>query len=161
MKICIYGAGAIGGYVGLMLAEGGAEVSLVARGAHLEAIRDKGLTLDSEDGRKTVKLAASDNPADLGPQDYVVIALKAHQAWETAEATTPLLGPDTAVVTMQNGVPWWYFYGLVWLKVLVLGLLVRKALGMPTLARRAVLGLVAVGLVVDAWFGRDWPWWGT
>ena len=72
------------------------------------------------------------------------------------EETASKVGPRP--VTMS---PWWYFYGLVWLKVLVLGLLVRKALGMPTLARRAVLGLVAVGLVVDAWFGRDWPWWGT
>ncbi|MGI9482531.1 MAG: 2-dehydropantoate 2-reductase [Hyphomicrobiales bacterium] len=111
MKICIYGAGAIGGYMGLMLQEGGAEVSLIARGAHLQAIRDKGLKVVFTDGEKTGKFQTSDNPAELGPQDYVVVALKAHQAWEVADQMKPLLGPDTAVVTAQNGVPWWYFYG--------------------------------------------------
>lgn len=111
MKICIYGAGAIGGYMGLMLKRGGADVSLIARGAHLEAIRSDGLKLLIDDETLCENFEASDNPADLGPQDYVIVALKAHQAWETAEAITPLLGPDTAVVTAQNGVPWWYFYG--------------------------------------------------
>ncbi len=111
MKICIYGAGAIGGYVGVMLSQGGADVSLIARGAHLAAIKEKGLKLKMEGGDKVARLKASDDPADLGPQDYVIVALKAHQAWEAAEALKPLLGPDTAVVTMQNGVPWWYFYG--------------------------------------------------
>ncbi|MGI9373634.1 MAG: 2-dehydropantoate 2-reductase [Hyphomicrobiales bacterium] len=111
MKICIYGAGAIGGYMGLMLQEGGAEVSLVARGAHLEAIREKGLKVVFKDEEKSGKFQASDNPADLGEQDYVIVALKAHQAWEVAEDMKPLLGPKTAVVTAQNGVPWWYFYG--------------------------------------------------
>ena len=111
MKVCIFGAGAIGGYVGLMLNEGGADVSLVARGAHLEAIRDKGLKLVMNGQEKVGHMPASDDPAKLGPQDYVIVALKAHQAWESVEKLTPLLGPDTAVVTMQNGVPWWYFYG--------------------------------------------------
>ena len=112
MKICIFGAGAIGGYVGSRLSEGDAEVSLIARGAHLSAIRDKGLTLRFDGQEKVARLEASDDPAEFGPQDYVIIALKAHQAWESAEAVAPLLGPDTAVVTMQNGVPWWYFHGL-------------------------------------------------
>lgn len=112
MKICVYGAGAIGGYVGVLLAKGGADVSLIARGPHLAAIKENGLTVEFKDHKENAKLLASDDPAELGPQDYVIIALKAHQAWESAEKLKPLLGPDTAVVTMQNGIPWWYFYGL-------------------------------------------------
>lgn len=112
MKICIYGAGAIGGYMAVALANGGADVSVVARGSHLEAIRKNGLKLLIGDEERVAKLPASDDPAELGPQDYVIVALKAHQAWEVAERMAPLLGPQTAVVTAQNGVPWWYFYGL-------------------------------------------------
>lgn len=111
MKICIYGAGAIGGYVGLMLKQGGADVSLIARGPHLQAIRDNGIKVVFKDGEKTERMPATDDPAEIGPQDYVIVALKAHQAWETAEQLAPLMGDDTAVVTMQNGIPWWYFYG--------------------------------------------------
>ncbi len=111
MKICVYGAGAIGGYVGLMLAQGGADVSLIARGPHLAAIQESGLKIIFKDGEKVQKMPATDDPADLGPQDYVIIALKAHQAWKSVDKLTPLLGPNTSVVTMQNGVPWWYFYG--------------------------------------------------
>lgn len=112
MKICIYGAGAIGGYMGVMLKRAGFDVSLIARGAQLEAIQTKGLELRIGDTVYVEKMPASKNPADLGPQDYVIIGLKAHQAWETAEAMAPLFGPHTSVVTAQNGVPWWYFYGL-------------------------------------------------
>jgi 2-dehydropantoate 2-reductase len=112
MKICIYGAGAIGGYLAVLLKQGGADVSLVARGAHLEAIKADGLKLLIGDDEKRERMPATSDPAELGPQDYVIVALKAHQAWETAEQLRPLLGPDTAVVTAQNGVPWWYFYGL-------------------------------------------------
>lgn len=111
MKICIFGAGAIGGYVGAMLKQGGADVSLIARGAHLEAIKNNGIKVVFKDKELVEKMPATDNPADLGPQDYVIVALKAHQAWESADQIVPLLGPDTAVVTMQNGIPWWYFYG--------------------------------------------------
>src|SRR5260221_6751755 len=111
MKICIYGAGAIGGYLGVMLKAGGADVSLIARGAHLDAIRKDGLKLLVEGGEKVARMKATADPAELGPQDYVIIALKSHQAWEAADSVTPLLGPDTAVVTAQNGIPWWYFYG--------------------------------------------------
>lgn len=111
MKICIYGAGAIGGYVGVLLKQAGADVSLVARGAHLEAIKKDGLKLLIDGGEKTAKMPASADPSELGAQDYVIVALKAHQAWEVAEQMKPLLGKDTAVVTAQNGVPWWYFYG--------------------------------------------------
>lgn len=113
MKVCIYGAGAIGGYLGVELARApGVEVSLIARGAHLAAMRAHGLKLRIDGEERVGKLTCSDDPASLGPQDYVVIALKAHQAWETAGRIGPLLGPETAVVTCQNGVPWWYFHGL-------------------------------------------------
>jgi 2-dehydropantoate 2-reductase len=111
MKICIYGAGTIGGYMGLMLHEGGANVSLIARGPHLVAIRENGLKIVFKDEEKIARIKATDDPSELGPQDYVIVALKAHQAWEVAEQMTPLLGPDTAVVTAKNGVPWWCFYG--------------------------------------------------
>jgi 2-dehydropantoate 2-reductase len=111
MRICIYGAGAIGGFMAVGLARSGADVSLVARGSHLEAIKRRGLTLRKDGEEHTVQLKASADPADLGEQDYVIVALKAHQAWESAEAMRPLLGPETAVVTAQNGIPWWYFYG--------------------------------------------------
>lgn len=112
MKICIYGAGAIGGYMAVMLQRAGAEVSVIARGDHLKAMQTRGLKLLVDGQELTASLTATQNPADLGPQDYVIVALKAHQAWESAEALKPLLGRDTAVVTAQNGVPWWYFYGL-------------------------------------------------
>ncbi|NIA68074.1 2-dehydropantoate 2-reductase [Pelagibius litoralis] len=113
MKIAIYGAGAIGGYLGAQLATvPGIEVSLIARSAHLAAMRENGLKLLIGGTEKLTRVTATDCPADLGPQDYVIVALKAHQAWEAAEQMLPLLGPDTAVVTCQNGVPWWYFHKL-------------------------------------------------
>jgi 2-dehydropantoate 2-reductase len=111
MKICIYGAGAIGGFVGARLAaKGEAEVSLVARGPHLLAIQANGLTVKEKDHETNVRVTATDHPADLGPQDYVILALKAHSVPGVLESIQPLLGPDTAVVTAQNGLPWWYFY---------------------------------------------------
>lgn len=113
MKVCIYGAGAIGGYVAVELAQvQGVEVSVIARGAHLEAMRKNGLKLVKDGEERIGKVNATDNPAELGPQDSVIVALKAHQAWEAAEQIRPLLGMDTSVVTCQNGVPWWYFHGL-------------------------------------------------
>ena len=111
MKICIYGAGAIGGYMAVLLKRGGADVSLIARGAHLAAIRRDGLKLRIGGETLAATIVAAADPAELGPQDCVIIGLKAYQAWETAEAMAPLLGRDTIVVTAQNGVPWWYFYG--------------------------------------------------
>ena len=111
MKICIYGAGAIGGYLGVMLKLAGADVSLIARGAHLEAIRKNGLKLLIGGEEKLARMPAASDPAELGPQDYVIVALKSHQAWEVAEQMKPLFGPHTAVVTAQNGIPWWYFHG--------------------------------------------------
>ena len=113
MKVCIYGAGAIGGYLGVELSRAeGVEVSLIARGAHLAAMKDNGLKLLIEGEERLARLQATDDPAELGPQDVVIVALKAHQAWEVAAQMAPLLGPETAVVTSQNGVPWWYFHGL-------------------------------------------------
>ncbi|RMF03333.1 MAG: oxidoreductase, partial [Alphaproteobacteria bacterium] len=89
MKICIFGAGAIGGYLGVMLKRGGADVSLIARGDHLEAIRNNGLVLLMDGERLCERMPATSDPAELGPQDCVIVALKAHQAWETAEALAP------------------------------------------------------------------------
>ncbi len=112
MRICIYGAGAIGGHIAAKLGQAGADVSLVARGPHLEAMQSKGLTLIEGDERHNVKVTASAHPADLGPQDYVIVTLKAHQVPGVVELMQPLLGPDTCVVMAVNGVPWWYFYQL-------------------------------------------------
>ncbi len=110
MRIAIYGAGAIGGYLGAQLAGTGAEVTLIARGDHLAAIRARGLTLITADGERTVRVACTDDPAAAGPQDAVFLTLKAHSVIAVAEAIQPLLGPETAVVTAQNGIPWWYFF---------------------------------------------------
>jgi 2-dehydropantoate 2-reductase len=110
MRICIFGAGAIGGLVGARLGRGEAEVSLVARGPHLAAMRDIGLTLKDDTGETTIKMRATDRPVELGSQDYVFLALKAHSLPGILDSLMPLLGPHTAVVTAQNGIPWWYFY---------------------------------------------------
>jgi 2-dehydropantoate 2-reductase len=113
MKIAIYGAGAIGGYLGVQLAQSDNQITLIARGAHLEAMRANGLKLliDGEE-RITTNCFCTDDPKEAGPQDYVIVALKSHQAYEATDHMQPLLGPDTCVVTAQNGVPWWYFYKL-------------------------------------------------
>ncbi len=112
MKICIYGAGAIGSYLGAELALAGYEVSLIARGPHLEAMQAGGLTLLIEGEKKVVQVACTDDPAQVGPQDYVIITLKAHSVSPVVEQMVPLLGPETAVVTAQNGIPWWYCHKL-------------------------------------------------
>ena len=111
MKICVYGAGAIGGVLGVRLALAGHAVSLVARGPHLAAIRARGLTLLHGEERHTVRFAASENAADFGPQDAVIVALKAHSLTAAAQGIAPLLGEHTSVVTAINGVPWWFFHG--------------------------------------------------
>jgi 2-dehydropantoate 2-reductase len=112
VKLCIYGAGAIGGYLGVELALAGFEVSLVARGPHLEAMRKNGLTLLIGDEKKVARVLATDDPAEAGPQDSVILTVKAHSVPPIVEQMTPLLGPATSVVTAQNGIPWWYFYKL-------------------------------------------------
>ncbi len=111
MKVCIYGAGAIGAHIGVLMKLAGVDVSVVARGATLEAINSNGWKLIINGEEKVARLPAAQNPADLGPQDYVIVALKSHQAWDAAENMLPLLGPETAIVTAQNGIPWWYFHG--------------------------------------------------
>lgn len=111
MRICVYGAGAIGGWLAGFLAKSGAEVSVVARGAHLAAIRRDGLTVETTETRFTVPVAASDDPADLGVQDIVIVSVKVPSLPAVAANIAPLLGPDTPVVFLNNGIPWWYFMG--------------------------------------------------
>jgi 2-dehydropantoate 2-reductase len=111
MKICVFGAGAIGGYMGVKLAQAGADVSLVARGPHLAAMQSGGLKLIEEGGEETVvSVTASDNPADLGVQDYIIVTLKAHSVPPIVDKMQPLIGPNTTIVSGVNGVPWWYFH---------------------------------------------------
>lgn len=112
MKITIYGAGAIGGHLAIRLHRAGAEVSVIARGAHLDAIRTHGLTVHAVDGVHHARVAATDNPGDLGPQDAVFVTVKAPALPQIAAGIGPLLGPDTPVAFVMNGVPWWYFLGL-------------------------------------------------
>ena len=112
MRLCVYGAGAVGGYLAGFLARGGAEVSVVARGAHLAAIRADGLRVETPDEALTVRVAASDDPAVLGPQDAVLVTVKAPALGEVAARIGPLLGPETAVAFVMNGIPWWYFHAL-------------------------------------------------
>jgi 2-dehydropantoate 2-reductase len=112
MKICVFGAGAVGGHFAAKLAAGGHDVSVVARGAHLEAMRDKGITLLH--GADTIRgrVRAADNAAGLGVQDFVFVTLKANLLGAFAAQAAPLLGAETGVVFAQNGIPWWYGIGL-------------------------------------------------
>jgi 2-dehydropantoate 2-reductase len=111
MKACIYGAGAIGGWIGVRLARAGCDVSVVARGATLEAVRQHGLRLNDDGQALSAPVRASASPADLGVQDLVVISVKSQAMGEVAKAIAPLIGPDTIVFTAMNGVPWWFFEG--------------------------------------------------
>lgn len=114
MKICVVGAGAIGGILAARLAHGGFATSVIARGEHLAAIRADGLTLKSPEGVINVPLAAEESPATLaarvGRQDAIIIALKAHQIPDMLARLAPLIEPETVVVPAINGVPWWYFF---------------------------------------------------
>ena len=114
MKIAIVGAGAIGGYLGARLALAGEEVTCIARGPNLAAIQANGLKLVEEDGSEhhASSVRGAKNMADAGPQDVVLLTLKAHQVKDVLPDMRALFGPDTIVVTMQNGVPWWYFHQL-------------------------------------------------
>jgi 2-dehydropantoate 2-reductase len=112
VKICIFGAGAIGGYMAAKLAALGADISLVARGPHLAALQSNGLVL-IEDGRsQTYKVRATDDARSLGPQDYVILTLKAHSVPALIGQITPLLGSNGTLVSCVNGFPWWYFHRL-------------------------------------------------
>ena len=111
MKICVVGAGAIGGLMGVKLSLAGEDVTLFARRAHLEAIRKNGLKVVMNDGEELVArdVKATDDMSEAGPQDLVIVAVKAHAIAGLAPAMRALYGPDTTVVTVQNGIPWWYF----------------------------------------------------
>jgi len=111
MRVCVVGAGAIGGYLGAKFSRAGADVSLVARGAHLAAMRQNGVRVLAEDDEFVERPHCTDDPAELGPQDYVVVALKAHSVPGCVDMMQPLLGNDTAIVTAVNGIPYWYFHG--------------------------------------------------
>lgn len=111
MKICVVGAGAIGGYLAVKLAEHGHEVSVVIRGANLKAVQENGMKLVMEDGSEHVAaVRASEHIGNFGPQDVVILGMKAHQVAPVAAQIPALLGPETMIVTAQNGVPWWYFH---------------------------------------------------
>ena len=112
MLICIYGAGAIGGYLGARLALAGEEVTLIARGPHLKAMQTHGVKLCSRGEEHVVHPTCTYDPAEVGPQDYVIITLKAPSIPGIVDAIQPLLGPETAVLTAYNGIPFWYFYRL-------------------------------------------------
>ena len=112
MKIAVFGAGAIGGYLAAKLHQAGADVCVIARGPHLAAMRERGLTLKSEGQTVTVRLPATDKAEEAGVQDYVFVTLKANGLAPAAPQIAKLMGPDSALVTGINGLPYWYFYGL-------------------------------------------------
>ena len=111
MKICIFGAGAIGGFIGVLLARSGHDVSFVARGEHLAAMRASGARLLIDGQELVARVPCTDQPRELGPQDCVIITMKAHSVPAAVDSIATLLGPDTAVVTAVNGIPYWYFQG--------------------------------------------------
>ncbi len=113
MKVCVVGAGAIGGFLGARLADAGHQVSLVARGPHLNAIRANGLKLIQDDEELVARdLVATDDIAELREQDIVLMALKSHQIAAVVDKLPHLFGEETVMVTLQNGIPWWYFQNL-------------------------------------------------
>ncbi len=112
MQISIFGAGAIGSFLAGVMAKAGYDPALIARGATLSALRERGLTVEIGDDAFTVPLRATDDPAVLGPQDVVILATKAHQIAGALDTLAPLIGPETAVVPAINGIPWWYCKGL-------------------------------------------------
>jgi 2-dehydropantoate 2-reductase len=109
MKLCVYGAGAVGGLMAAWLARAGHDVSVVARGVQLEAIRRSGLRVRSNSGVDSFRIKADSDPRALGAQDYVLVTVKAQSLTDVAQSIGPLLGADTSIVTAMNGVPWWFF----------------------------------------------------
>jgi 2-dehydropantoate 2-reductase len=109
VRIVIAGAGAIGGYIGARLARAGADVVLFARGAHLKAMQERGLRVLSADGDFEVTPAVTGDLASIGTADVVFLGVKAHGLTQLAPQLRTLFGPDTVVVSTQNGIPWWYF----------------------------------------------------
>ena len=112
MKIAIYGAGAIGSYLGVRLHQAGAKVSLIARGSQLAAMKANGVTLKTDDGTVTVRPFVTGDAGDAGPQDFVFIALKGQDLPKAANDIARLMGPDTTLVTAMNGIPYWYLHGI-------------------------------------------------
>jgi 2-dehydropantoate 2-reductase len=112
MKIAIYGAGAIGSYLGVRLHQAGAKVSLIARGAQLAAMKANGVTLKTDDGTVTVRPFVTGDAGDAGPQDFVFIALKGQDLPKAANDIARLMGPETTLVTAMNGIPYWYLHGI-------------------------------------------------
>ena len=112
MKICVHGAGAIGGYLAVLLARSGADVAVVARGEQLAAIQARGLTLLAGSETLQAEVPATDAPARFGRQDIVIVTLKAHSMPAAVDGIRSLLHRDTVVVSAVNGIPWWYFHGL-------------------------------------------------
>jgi 2-dehydropantoate 2-reductase len=112
MRICVYGAGAIGGHLAVRLARGGADVSVLARGAHLAAIQRNGLVVRTTEGQLHGRVLASDDPKSLGPQDAVLVTVKAPALPAIASGIGPLLKPETSVAFVMNGIPWFYFHGI-------------------------------------------------
>ncbi len=111
MKVCVFGAGAIGGHLAGRLAAGGADVSVVARGAHLAAMQQDGLRVEAPDATLHSRPHASSDPAELGPQDAVIVSVKTPALPSVAASIAPLLGPETPVLFAINGIPWWYHQG--------------------------------------------------
>ena len=112
MSVCIYGAGAIGGYLGVQLALAGEDVTLIARGPHLEAMQKNGVKLHINGEERVAYPRCTNDPTEVGPQDYLIITLKTHSVPGIVDAIQPLLHSETAVVTAVNGIPFWYFYRL-------------------------------------------------
>jgi 2-dehydropantoate 2-reductase len=111
VKIVIAGAGAIGGYIGARLAQAGADVVLFARGPHLRAMQERGVHVVSAEGDFTAQPQVTGDLASIGTADVVFLGVKAHSLISLAPSLRPLFGPDTVVVSTQNGIPWWYFHG--------------------------------------------------
>jgi len=112
MKIAIYGAGAIGSYLGVRLHQAGAKVSLIARGSQLAAMKANGITLKMEDGAVNVRPFVTGDAGDAGPQDFVFITLKGQDLPTAATDIARLMGRDTTLVTAMNGIPYWYLHGI-------------------------------------------------
>jgi 2-dehydropantoate 2-reductase len=110
MKICVIGAGAIGGLLAAKLSRGGEDVSVIARGAHLAQIAAHGLKLVEDDGESVARVQASDRIASVGEQDLIILGMKAHQVAAVVRDLPAIMGPKTVVLTAQNGIPWWYFF---------------------------------------------------
>ena len=114
MKVCIVGAGAIGGYMAVRIANARHDVSVIARGPHLAAIKSRGMKLiEGNDEFVAENLTATEFVGELGPMDVVLLALKAHQIAPIVNDMSVLFGPNTVIVTLQNGIPWWYFQNFV------------------------------------------------